>query len=237
MLKSGVGKVMWVGRATVFLVGLSVIFAVVFGLAATAFAANGKPWLLGKTNAARAVSTLVKQGPGPALSLVVNAGQPPMKVNSQGKVANLNADLIDGEDASSFLAADGTASNANRLGGLDAGQFMRRFASRVGERSASDSSSVKTVTASCPSGQRIVDGYAEVERLAVFPASSSEPIPVALQGVGSHGTNLWRARAAEMAPYEEDWSLQVIVQCIVADETATPDGDGTYSPEGNMTLE
>ncbi|CAN5599043.1 MAG: hypothetical protein ACR2N0_14165 [Rubrobacteraceae bacterium] len=87
MLKSGARKVMWVGRATVFLVGLSVISAVVFGVTATAFAVNGKPFILGKTNAARAITTLVKQGPGPALNLAVNAEQPPMKVNSQGKVA------------------------------------------------------------------------------------------------------------------------------------------------------
>lgn len=238
MLKSGIGKVMWVGRATVFLIGLSVIFAVVFGVTATAFAANGKPFILGKTNAARAVTTLVKQGPGPALNLVVSPGQPPLKVNSQGKVANFNADLLDGNDASSFLAADGTAADANRLGGKSADEFMHRFAGRVGERSATDSTSAKMVAASCPDGQRIVDGFANIERPVVFPASSSpEPFPVALQGVGAHGTNLWRARAAEMTPYDGDWSLSVIVQCVAAEETATPDDGGTFLPEDNMNLE
>lgn len=228
MLRNGVGKVMWVGKAAVFVVGISVILAVVFGVAATAFAANGKPFVLGRVNVASAISTLAKQGPGPALNLVVGAGQPPIKVNSQGKVANLNADLVDGKDASSFLEASGTASNSNRLDGKYADQFMPRFASRVGERSASDSSSAKTVTASCPDGQRVVDGYAAVESPEVFAqSSSSELFPVALQGTGSLGTNLWRARAAEMVPYDGDWSLRVIVQCVAAGKVATPGDDMT----------
>jgi hypothetical protein len=38
MLKATVSKVMWVGRATVVMVGLAVILALVFGVATTAFA-------------------------------------------------------------------------------------------------------------------------------------------------------------------------------------------------------
>jgi hypothetical protein len=37
-----------VGRATVFLVGLAVILAVVLGVATSALGANGNPFLLGK---------------------------------------------------------------------------------------------------------------------------------------------------------------------------------------------
>jgi hypothetical protein len=37
MARSVFGKVMWVGRATVFLVGLAVILALVFGAASVAF--------------------------------------------------------------------------------------------------------------------------------------------------------------------------------------------------------
>jgi hypothetical protein len=43
MIRSVFGKVMWVGRATVFLVGLAVILALVFGVATAAFAALSKP--------------------------------------------------------------------------------------------------------------------------------------------------------------------------------------------------
>jgi tetrahydromethanopterin S-methyltransferase subunit E len=39
-------KVMWVGRATVFLMGLSVILALVFGVASTAFSHTGYRGLL-----------------------------------------------------------------------------------------------------------------------------------------------------------------------------------------------
>jgi hypothetical protein len=85
----------------VFLVGLSVILAVVMGVASMALAANGKPFLLGRTNVATAVSTLVKKGAGPALDLRVGSG-PPLRVNSSAPVANLNADKVDGQDASSL---------------------------------------------------------------------------------------------------------------------------------------
>jgi hypothetical protein len=70
-------------------------------------------WNLSTAAAARAFVAYVKSvsavaaaiqnaGGGPALALVVNAGQPPLTVNSSGKVASLNADQVDGLDASSF---------------------------------------------------------------------------------------------------------------------------------------
>ncbi len=106
MVRSTLSKVMWVGRATVFLVGLAVILALVFGAATMALGATGGNFLLGKRNVADAVSTLVKQGAGPALSLVVETNQPPLKVNaSAGKAANLNADKVDGR---SFACPGGT---------------------------------------------------------------------------------------------------------------------------------
>ena len=128
MLKGAASKVMWVGRATVFLVGLAVILAVVFGVASRALAANGDPWLLGRANnAATSVTALVADvanpnqaalqvrnaGEGPALDLRVGepgVGPPaetvaPMRVNSQAVVPNLNAAEVDGKDASEFAAA------------------------------------------------------------------------------------------------------------------------------------
>lgn len=103
-MRGAASKVMWVGRATVFMVGLSVILALVFGVATSALGANGKPFLLGKSNAATLVSTLVKKSAGPALSLKVGSG-PPLAVNSSGKVANLNADTLDGKDSTQFLTS------------------------------------------------------------------------------------------------------------------------------------
>jgi hypothetical protein len=118
MLRSAIGKVMWVGRATVFLVGLSMILAVVLGVATMAFAANGGAWRLGRNNVATAITRLGGMAgvDGPmlrltnnnaatndtALDLKVQSGEPPMTVNSSAKVANLNSDQLDGKDSDQF---------------------------------------------------------------------------------------------------------------------------------------
>src|SRR3712207_4213917 len=102
MVKSVAKKVMLVGRATVFLVGLAVILALVLGMASTALGADGKPFLLGDSHVATKVSTLVKRGAGPALELRVGSGAP-LKVNSSRKVANLNADQLDGMSANGVI--------------------------------------------------------------------------------------------------------------------------------------
>ncbi len=43
---------MWVGRATVFLMGFAVILSLVLGAASTALGADGKPFLLGNRSVA-----------------------------------------------------------------------------------------------------------------------------------------------------------------------------------------
>jgi hypothetical protein len=70
-----------------------------------------------------------------ALSLKVQAGEAPMRVNSDAKVANLNADEVDGKEASEI-----------GVNGLQ----------RVEASSAENSVSPKQVTASCPSGKTLV---------------------------------------------------------------------------------
>jgi hypothetical protein len=50
MVKSKVKKVVWVGRATVFMVGLTLILALVLGVATTALGATGGNFILGKAN-------------------------------------------------------------------------------------------------------------------------------------------------------------------------------------------
>jgi hypothetical protein len=61
MLRATVSKVMWVGRTTVFLVGLAVIIAVVLGLASAALAGTGvgATFNLGKINTVNRLSQLV----------------------------------------------------------------------------------------------------------------------------------------------------------------------------------
>jgi hypothetical protein len=96
-----VSKVRWVGRATVFLVGLAVILALELGVASTAFGADGDFFKLGQRNVAQSVSTLVNQGPGAALQLRVGSNQPSLKVNAAaGTATGLSAGELDGMDSS-----------------------------------------------------------------------------------------------------------------------------------------
>src|SRR3712207_1869327 len=116
MVKSVAKKVMLVGRATVFLVGLAVILALVLGMASTALGADGKPFLLGDSNVATKVSTLVKSGAGPALDLRVDSGAP-LKVNSQTKVAKLNADRVDSMSANGLVRVASASADQALAGG------------------------------------------------------------------------------------------------------------------------
>ena len=56
------GKVMWVGRATVFLVGFAVMLALVFGAASAAFGADTDFFRLGRSNFAESITRLIKSG-------------------------------------------------------------------------------------------------------------------------------------------------------------------------------
>jgi hypothetical protein len=122
MLRSAASKVMWVGRATVFLVGLAVILALVFGVASRAMGANGESLIIGNgladtvKNIATLPTKLTMRGTagGPALQVTQNstntnasglgvtvpAGKAPIRVNSSaGKATNLDADKLDGKSA------------------------------------------------------------------------------------------------------------------------------------------
>jgi len=159
MTKSIFSKVVWFGRATTFLVGLAVILALTVGLASTALAGTGvgSAFNLGKTNTVNAISKLVGSVAGSsllidnnstnsaatALDLQVEAGKAPMKVNSGARVANLNADKLDG---------------------MDAGQLQGFSTLRVSttEETAPGGSSI-TQTASCGAGEQAISGSVEVQ--------------------------------------------------------------------------
>ena len=141
-MKAIASKVMWVGRATVFLVGLSVILAVVLGVAATALAGTGvgAPFNLGRDNTVNRLSTLVGSvGSGAnllidnnstnrnatALNLQVEPGRAPLRVNSSTKVGKLNADMLDGQDSSSLLVTgDGKEGGFTNINGCGSGPVL-----------------------------------------------------------------------------------------------------------------
>jgi hypothetical protein len=126
MFRSAASKVVWVGRATVFFVGLAVILAVVFGMASAAFGANGGNFILGSlNNTATAITKLTGNvSGGPSLQVVNNktdAGsrglqvnvaenKPPILVNATaGKATNLNVDKLDGQNSTDFQQANAAA--------------------------------------------------------------------------------------------------------------------------------
>ena len=142
MLRTVASKVMWVGRATVFLVGLAVILALTVGVVSRATAHTRSVGLfhLGHSNPVTAISTLAgsvangvlnvsnsstattatavgvanrsavspavrvtNSGGGPALGLSVGSGKAPIKVSGgAAKVANLDADKVDGKSSEQF---------------------------------------------------------------------------------------------------------------------------------------
>jgi hypothetical protein len=155
-MDSIVKKVMLLGRATTFVVGLAVILALSVGVASTALAGTGvgATFNLGTTNTVNAVSKLVGSVAGPsltidnnstgkgatALDLQTEAGRPPLKVNSDERVVNLNADEVDGKSVGEI-----------GMNGLE----------RVSAVSAvTNSDSPKFATAHCPTGKVVVGtGY------------------------------------------------------------------------------
>lgn len=88
-------------------------------LGGVGYSATGGTFILGRANTATTKSTLsaniadkalqIQNGSGTlgatALGLSVAVGKPPFTVNSPTKVANLNADKLDGMDASAFMTS------------------------------------------------------------------------------------------------------------------------------------
>lgn len=184
MVRSALGKVAWVGRTASMVFGLALVVGLVVGLASAALGANGKPLILGKAaNTATRVTGLVKVGAGPALRLNVDSG-PPLSVNSTDQVLNLNADLVDGRSASSFVA-----SSTYRLG-----QGQERAGDALGDGS-------KVLSQACLPGDRLLSGG---------PASVNVNSDV-LDSF-ARDTATWQARINDSAVSGGD-SFTVVVLC------------------------
>jgi hypothetical protein len=139
-MKATLRRLWHLTRATSIAVSLAVVVALVGGVVSGAVAATpttttATAILKGVSNTANAVTTLINSGTGAALDLQVQlpdpdaaSPAPPLTVNSDTKVANLNADSVDGMDLkSAAVAKDGTllrgkgAVSAQGLGGACAG--------------------------------------------------------------------------------------------------------------------
>lgn len=136
-MKEILDRAFGIARGTALTLGVAVMLALTVGLGSEALGANGGSLILGKaTNVATRVTGLVGKvangaallvsnpSGGPALDLRVQAGKAPIKVNSPTKVANLNADRLDGKSSEEFLGASGKAFDADKLDGKDSAAFM-----------------------------------------------------------------------------------------------------------------
>jgi hypothetical protein len=177
MLRIVASRAMRVGRATVFLMGLALMLALVFGMVSTAFGANGGNFILGSVNnAATAITRLtgnVDGGPAlrvsnpstdpgsTALDLQVETGKAPMKVNSGTKVTDLNADRVDGKDSTAL------------------GITMKSAHGRTGDTSAGGCTSPGVFSACAPVTIKVpADKQYHVTVLSSFTAMSAEATEV-----------------------------------------------------------
>jgi len=114
------------------------LLALFVSLGGASYAATGGNFVLGQSNTATTASTLTANVSGKALTLKntstaagatalnlnVAAGRPPFMTSSAVKVANLNADNLDGQDSTAFLGVGDSAVNTNLLDGLDSTDFL-----------------------------------------------------------------------------------------------------------------
>jgi hypothetical protein len=110
--------------------GACICFVTLSATAAAAGSGIGSVFNLGKTNSVNRSTVLSGSTRGPQLRVVNNntttragvagigiqtrTGIPPLAVNSKSRVNNLNADLLDGESAGSFVAGGGRIASSRR---------------------------------------------------------------------------------------------------------------------------
>ena len=93
----------------------------VVGFDYTTYAVTGDSLLLGRTNHAGSPTTIVRHGRGVALSLESSGHRfPSLRVSSSARVPRLNADLLDGSNASD-LATHAVSYRAGKRGDVVAG--------------------------------------------------------------------------------------------------------------------
>ena len=199
MLRRFWSLVFWLGRGATYILGLLVLAGFLLGPVSVGLAAVGEPLKLGRANDAGAKVTsllatlagpvlrLTNQGEGPALDLRVQNNAPPLKVNSTAKVVNLNADLLDGQDAAAFIT------------GYEI----------VEAETALDSTDFKFKAVDCPAGKEVLGGSGsainEQGKVVVY-RDEADPN-------GSH----WYAEAMESGSGTTgNWMLRVRAICADA---------------------
>jgi hypothetical protein len=202
------------------MVGLAVMVALVLGVATTAMSTTGKPFILGKLNEATQTSKLVKNGAGAALSLMVREGQPPLKVNSEGRVSRLNSDMVDGKHAGAFLPRGGKAANSEKLDGRDSSEFT----------------TYESIVVVSPVGSATENGQALLDALAGINASQEHSALLYIEP-GTYNLGNRSLQMKEYVDIEGAGELRTIVTGTVS--SAESGGDctnGTVQGANNAEL-
>jgi hypothetical protein len=103
------------------------MFGLFVGLGGVGLAANGQSLILGQSNSATAQTGLKANTSSAALAITNSVGSPlklnapqgvaPLAVSNGTKVAGLNADKLDGKDATDFYAAGSKVADSNKVDG------------------------------------------------------------------------------------------------------------------------
>ena len=160
--------------------------ALTVGVGGVGYAATGGTFILGKANYAGATSSLSNSN-GTALNLVSKSGTPALKVSNAVKVADLNADLLDGLDSSSFARA---------------GSVVRVSAPT---HTPSEGPINRQARAYCATGEHAVGGGADVraltdDRLGEYFTFVNITAPINSSGEPGTGTAIgWKVEATNTA--------------------------------------
>jgi hypothetical protein len=238
-------KAMGIARGTALTLGVAVMLALLLGVATTALAGTGvgARFQLGQTNTVNAITKLVGSVAGPslqidnnstgagatALDLQVETGTAPMKVNSGAKVANLNADKLDGKSDTDFYAAGSkvadsshaeqadsavSAQNADKLDGKSASEIGINGLQHAVAGTPINSDSPKSATATCPVGKVLVGTAYDINggKKGGFPNAETD---VTVDAIHPSLTDV-SVQAYEEEPTSTTWSVSVTGICATA---------------------
>ena len=118
---------------------LAVAGLLVLALDPAGVSAAAKNLVLGKSNKVSSTTTLQNTGSGPALSLKAKSGKPALAVSSTAKIPKLNADKVDGMDASALgvsttewrLVVDQATTNAQYQLPLEPGRYLVSYSAHL----------------------------------------------------------------------------------------------------------
>ncbi len=193
---------------------------------------NKRTIIRGKSGSAATLRLINESPAGPGLAIKVTPGTPPMRVNSKGHVANLNADLLDGRSGSEYatrkartgetmIGAFGAAGNGNFL--VHAATFPTPLPVGVPQSRIHYVLAGAGSTTDCPGMFRARPGhlciYASWENNATFSGIGRIDSQILDSGASRYGFTILWTRTANGANVRGNWAYRVPAAAdIAADE-------------------